>query len=356
MRPHEGSYFALLRTGNPPYTKVSHPFKAPAGDKVSGWAFFDTDNFGGYDDKGQVVIKSASGTTIGRPFEESVSSVYGRNENSGWKYWEQTIPAGTVDGDFQVEARVAAVSYDGNYYFGQSVIGLDDVKTSTNAPDSTKPSTSATRSPEPNAAGWNKNNATVTLKATDNEGGWGVQKNAYSASGAQTIAQTDASGDSVKALKIPFDRDGTSTLTYYAADNAGNIEDKKTLTVKVDKTAPSVKSTSPASGAIRVSTSAKIIATFIESGSGLDPATLNTDTFPVYTMNKSGSAITGYVTGTVKCEDDPCKTVTFTPSKPLTKGTLYYARLNAGAWPIEDKADNPMSNMYSWKFSTGGSL
>jgi len=358
MRPHEGSYFALLRSGNPPYTKISQPFKASTGEKISGWAFFDTDNWGYYDDKAQVVIKSASGTTIGTPFEESLSSVgdwLGSTGNSGWKYWEQTIPAGTENGDFQVEARVATVSYNGIYNPGQSFIGLDDVKTATLGPDTTKPSTSATRSPEPNEAGWNKDNATVTLKATDNEGGWGVEKITYSASGAQTIAQTDATGDSVKALKIPFDHEGTSTLTYYSTDNAGNKEDPKTLTVKVDKTAPSVKSTSPASNAaIRVSTSAKISATFSDV-SGMDPDTLNDDTFFVYTMNKWGTAITGQATGTISY-DETSKTVTFTPSTPLAKGTLYWVRLSAGCCPIEDKAGNPMAKSYDWKFSTGGSL
>jgi len=101
--------------------------------------------------------------------------------------------------------------------------------------DTTKPSTSATRSVEPNAAGWNKENVTVRLNATDNQGGSGVQKITYSASGAQSIAQTDAPGDLVK---VALDQEGTTTLTYYATDKAGNVEDQKTLTVKIDKSAP----------------------------------------------------------------------------------------------------------------------
>jgi hypothetical protein len=116
-------------------------------------------------------------------------------------------------------------------------MGLDDVKTSTptNDPDTTKPSTSATRSVQSNAAGWNKENVTVTLKATDNQGGSGVEKIAYSASGAQSVAQTDAPGDSVE---VAFAQEGTTTLTYYATDKAGNVEDQKTLSVKIDKMAP----------------------------------------------------------------------------------------------------------------------
>jgi len=114
-------------------------------------------------------------------------------------------------------------------------MGLDDVKTSVADPDTTKPSTSATRSVEPNAAGWNKENVTVNLNATDNQGGSGVQKITYAASGAQTIAQTDASGDSVEVI---LDQEGTTTLTYFATDKAANVEDQKSLTLKIDKSAP----------------------------------------------------------------------------------------------------------------------
>jgi Tol biopolymer transport system component len=107
-------------------------------------------------------------------------------------------------------------------------------------PDTTKPSTNATRLVEPNAAGWNKENVTVSLKATDDQGGSGVQKITYSASGAQSIAQTDATGDSAQ---VALDQQGTTTFTYYATDKAGNVEDQKTLTVKIDKSAPTGKVT-----------------------------------------------------------------------------------------------------------------
>jgi len=75
----------------------------------------------------------------------------------------------------------------------------------------------------------------VRLNATDNQGGSGVQKITYSASGAQTIAQTDAPGNSVV---VALDKVGTTTLTYYATDKAANVEDQKTLTIKIDKSAP----------------------------------------------------------------------------------------------------------------------
>jgi dipeptidyl aminopeptidase/acylaminoacyl peptidase len=109
------------------------------------------------------------------------------------------------------------------------------------APDTIKPSTSTIRSVEPNAAGWNKENVTVTLKATDNQNGSGVQKITYSASGAQNIAQTDVPGDSVE---VAFDQQGTTTLTYYATDKAGNVEIRRLSRSISTRALPQAKSLS----------------------------------------------------------------------------------------------------------------
>jgi hypothetical protein len=361
--PKEGSYFALLQPAMWVETSredaiISQSFKASNGDRVSGWAFFLAEDWsqgagcwsglpycGWNDVRGEVMIKSDSGTTVATPFQQSYSRLTGGG-NSGWVYWEHTFTDLTGEGSFQLEART-----HGSYVIVSS-IGLDDVKISTLAPDTTKPSTSATRSVEPNAAGWNKENVTVKLDATDNEGGWGVDKITYSASGAQTIAPTDASGNSVD---VKLDQEGTTTLTYYATDKAANVEDQKTLTVNIDKTAPTVKETSPTDNATRVSTSAKIRATFLEEASGIDPSTLNADTFQVYQVTSSGNVS---VPGTISY-DESSKTVTFTPSSPLAKATTYQAIVygTSGSNPgVEDKADNKLYPSHNWRFSTGSRI
>jgi hypothetical protein len=238
MLPQEGSYFALLSPGresNATTKMISKPFTASNGDKVSGWAFFGVEQ-GDYSatNKGQVVVKRDSGTTVATPFEEN-GFIAGNYGYGGWKYWEHTFTDVTGEGDFHIEAQV---NNSASTIFYGSVMGLDDVKTSTsNGPDTTKPSTTATPSPAPNSAGWNNSDVKVHLSATDNEGGWGVKKITYSASGAQTIANTDTSGSSAD---INLSAAGTTTLTYYATDNAGNVEDQKTLTLKIDKSAPTV--------------------------------------------------------------------------------------------------------------------
>jgi len=359
--PQEGSYFALLIPGGnmSEATRISQPFEASNGDKVSGWAFFKSENYAPPGEKGQVVITSDSGSTVATPFEQSVSS---GSYHGTWKYWEYTFSGVTGTGQFQIEAQVQN-DLTASYACWCSYLGLDDVRMATNDPDTTKPTTTPTRSVEPNAAGWNKENVTVNLNATDNEGGWGVEKITYSASGAQTIAQTDAYGSSVK---VPLDKEGTTTLTYYATDKAGNVEDQKTLTVKIDKTAPWVYSTSPANNATGVSASDKISATFLESGAGIDSSTLTTNNFAVYQMTPSGNMP---VSGTISY-DAASKMVTFTPSSNLAKGTSYWAYIRGeggrlgnyrdfGVW---DKADNTLSTVneqgytifeYTWTFTTG---
>jgi hypothetical protein len=108
--------------------------------------------------------------------------------------------------------------------------------------DLVPPATTATLSSQPNLAGWHKANVTVTLAATDNAGGSGVQSLTYSATGAQALAQTTVNGSTVN---VSITTEGTTTLTYRATDASGNVETAKSITVKLDKTAPSITITRP---------------------------------------------------------------------------------------------------------------
>ncbi len=110
--------------------------------------------------------------------------------------------------------------------------------------DATAPTTVATTSPEPNAAGWNKDDVTIKLDATD-EGGSNVEGITYSASGVQPIEETTVHRDSA-TIKVAAE--GETTTTYSAKDHAGNAEDPKTLIVRLDETAPGIYITTPADG------------------------------------------------------------------------------------------------------------
>ncbi|MFL6210211.1 MAG: right-handed parallel beta-helix repeat-containing protein [Pyrinomonadaceae bacterium] len=109
--------------------------------------------------------------------------------------------------------------------------------------DQTPPVTTAQLSTPPNSAGWHKSEVTLMLSAADENGGTGVKEIVYSATGAQVVAQTTASG-ATAALNITTE--GATTVAYFARDNAGNAELAHTLTIKLDKTAPTVTITRPA--------------------------------------------------------------------------------------------------------------
>jgi uncharacterized protein (DUF2141 family) len=103
--------------------------------------------------------------------------------------------------------------------------------------DVTPPNTSFASTPPPNSAGWNNADVTVILSSIDNPGGSGVKQIAYSATGAQTIASTVVNGSSTS---FAISMEGLTTIAFFGTDNAGNVELAKTLTIKLDKTPPTI--------------------------------------------------------------------------------------------------------------------
>ncbi len=63
--------------------------------------------------------------------------------------------------------------------------------------------------------------------------------------GAHNSAATISGG----VATIPITMDGSTTVTYFARDNAGNAEAAKSLTIRVDKTCALVKLYRPPDGA-----------------------------------------------------------------------------------------------------------
>jgi probable HAF family extracellular repeat protein len=106
--------------------------------------------------------------------------------------------------------------------------------------DTTAPTTTATPTGTPGNGGWFRSDVTVNLTATDNPGGFGVARITHSATGAQPIPTTNTPGASTS---IALTAEGETILTFYATDNAGNVEVAKTLTVRLDKTGPALSTT-----------------------------------------------------------------------------------------------------------------
>ena len=162
----------------------------------------------------------------------SVSLLWGSG-NGSFSQPSQEFPAGSGS------IFVVGVDFNADSYVDLAVANQNSnnvsVLLNTPAQDTTAPSTTRTLSPQPNAAGWNKEDVTLTLSATDNDSG--VKEITYSATGAQAIAEQTVPGATATLSAITTE--GQTTISYHATDNAGNTESPpKTLTVKLDKTAP----------------------------------------------------------------------------------------------------------------------
>ena len=103
--------------------------------------------------------------------------------------------------------------------------------------DAITPTSSATLSPLPNANGWNNSDVTVNFSASDNPGGSGVRQLSISAAGAQPVSTTIIAANSAFATIFT---EGITNLNFFATDLANNVEAAHTLTVKLDKTPPSI--------------------------------------------------------------------------------------------------------------------
>ena len=84
--------------------------------------------------------------------------------------------------------------------------------------------------------GWLNESVTVNLNAYDTHSG--VAKTFYSIN----------SPDYTEGASINVDKDGINQISFYSIDHAGNVEEAKTVEVKIDRTAPVTTSDASAAG------------------------------------------------------------------------------------------------------------
>jgi Bacterial Ig-like domain len=353
VRPHEGSYFALLTVANQQSAApmISQPFEASNGDKVSGWAFFQTDNIlsdpctEANDDKAQVVITSASGTTIATPFEQNIgtvpSPIQSTGGNSGWMYWEHTFSGLTAPGQFRIEARVQNNAWTHDL----SRIGLDDVSTSTGgAPDTTPPVTYITSGPPCGVTP----SRSATFEFHSNEQGSTFKCQLLK---DYTVVQAWAACTSPKSYSDLSRHELWETnyrFEVQATDPAGNVDPTPaSRSWWIDKgpddtTAPEVYIVFPKENT-EVDRTTDVKATFSE---GMDPFSITTSTFKLF---KKGS--TTKIDATVSYPDpppSPAYTAKLDPTNFLRRGVTYKAVVTTGA---KDLARNPLAQQKTWFFT-----
>ena len=105
--------------------------------------------------------------------------------------------------------------------------------------DTTPPTTSVTWTPEPNAAGWNRGDVTLALSAEDDL--VGVKELRARVEALDGSAPGTAFVRPGGSTAITFTREGRYAVTYRAVDVLGNTEPERTVEVRVDRTAPTLK-------------------------------------------------------------------------------------------------------------------
>jgi hypothetical protein len=102
--------------------------------------------------------------------------------------------------------------------------------------DTTAPVIVAEATPGENPNGWNNEDVVVALTATDGPNGSGVQDIVTSLSGAQTGGTTTSGGTASETVAA----EGTTTVGFFARDQAGNVGAPAALELKIDKTQPAI--------------------------------------------------------------------------------------------------------------------
>ena len=159
---------------------------------------------------------------------------------------------------------------------------------------------------------WTNDDVTVTLTASDNAGGTGVDEIRYTTDGSTPTA------DDVYAAPFTISAEGTTTIKWLAVDNAGNAEPVQSRVVKIDKTEPVISaSATKADGSVYERdtwTNQNVSVAFSCSdgtGSGVESNTLTGDTV-------SAEGATGAVTNGGACTDragNSADSLTFSPIK-----------------------------------------
>lgn len=159
-----------------------------------------------------------------------------------------SVLSGNGDGTFAVAKHfstgnkplfVAAGDFNGDHAADVAVVNIVDntVSILLNNTDTTSPVTTATTVPPPNGNGWNNTSVNVTLSSTDSgTNASGVKEIHYTVAGSSPGVVPGSSAT------VGFTTEGVFSLSYFAVDNAGNVETTHNLTVQIDLTPPKISS------------------------------------------------------------------------------------------------------------------
>ncbi|MBI4393850.1 MAG: PKD domain-containing protein [Euryarchaeota archaeon] len=176
----------------------------------------------GSDADGDRVTYSATGLPSGAMLVHSSSG-----NNSAYVAW---TPGYAASGDYTVTISAT----DGDLSAPSAALVIHVLDHSDHTAPVTVSSVSGTQAP----SGWYTSTATVALTVSD-AGGSGLLATYYRLNGGARIGYNPAA-------KIGVPTEGTTVVSFWSEDRNGNVEATQTVTVRVDKSGPSVAITSPA--------------------------------------------------------------------------------------------------------------
>jgi len=150
--------------------------------------------------------------------------------------------------------------------------------------DTSAPVSTAQATPAPNPAGWNSSDVTVTLSASDDISGV-----------ARTEYDLDAAGWTLYSAPLVLSTDAVHTLQYRSIDRSSNVEMARSLTVKLDKTAPTVTYTG-SSGTYGILDTVSITCTATDNLSGVASSTCQNVSGPAYNLTPGSNSFSATAT------------------------------------------------------------
>ena len=186
----------------------------------------------------------------------------------------------------------------------------------------------------------------------DTEGSFSVSGSAEAASTVELFEGTASKGttkadSSSGAWSIDLSgvSDGAHTYSAKATDAAGNTSSaSNSVTVRVDRTAPTLGTVSPTNAATGVPLTATVEATFLED---MNPGSITDQTF---TLTKEGSS--GPVAVSSVGYNSQNRKASLDPASDLEANATYTATIKGGSTGVKDLAGNALAQDHIWTFTT----
>lgn len=221
---------------------------------------------------------------------EPVGTAQTRQPFSQWI----ALPAGTTRLDLAMTAELSLVQYgyddmtltsDARLDYGSTTSfeivvpdgvtvgsgsGLLPIVGGTTPPeDTTAPSVTVTVTPDANPAGWHSGteDVLVTLTATDDPGGSGVQSITYDTDEPGTEPTTVQGGQAI----VTIGTEGVTTVTYSAVDAVDNVSPEGSVTIRLDRTAPVLTVPDPI-GVETTDADGAVVSFAVQAADALDPS------------------------------------------------------------------------------------